>query len=79
MQATKLYAPLNIAGSTVLITGASAGFGEAMAWRFAEAGCKLVLVARRLERLESLKAQLVDAYQVGVTPSGTWKLPWGRV
>ena len=43
--------------------GASSGIGQACAWRFAEAGCKLVLVARRAERLHALKAQLVEKYQ----------------
>lgn len=66
MQATKLYTPMDVAGQTVVVTGASSGFGEAMAWRFAEAGCRLVLVARRLERLELLGAQLLDAFQAEV-------------
>ncbi|GFR39750.1 hypothetical protein Agub_g233 [Astrephomene gubernaculifera] len=61
-----LYQPLNISEWTVLITGASSGFGEAMAWRFAEAGCRLVLVARRLDRLESLRDQLQFTYHVPV-------------
>lgn len=64
MQATALYTPLDIGGRVALITGASSGFGEAAAWRLAEAGCKLVVVARRGERLEALKAQLVDKYNV---------------
>jgi len=43
---------------TVMITGASSGFGEACARRFASAGARLVLMARRLERLEKLKGEL---------------------
>ncbi len=43
---------------TVLITGASSGFGEACARRFAAAGSKVILVARRADRLEKLKSEL---------------------
>ncbi len=42
----------------VLITGASSGIGEACARVFAQAGAKLILVARRQERLEQLAEQL---------------------
>jgi 3-hydroxy acid dehydrogenase/malonic semialdehyde reductase len=43
---------------TVFITGASSGFGEGCARRFAKEGWQLVLVARRLERLELLQKEL---------------------
>ncbi|HWH69511.1 MAG TPA: SDR family NAD(P)-dependent oxidoreductase [Candidatus Sulfotelmatobacter sp.] len=46
----------------VLITGASSGFGAAAARAFAAEGAKLLLGARRLERLEKVAAQ---ARQVG--------------
>lgn len=43
---------------TVLVTGATAGFGEATTRRFLAQGHKVIAVGRRLERLEALKASL---------------------
>ena len=42
--------------TTVLITGASAGFGHAIAERFLKDGARAVVCARRLERLQALSA-----------------------
>jgi NADP-dependent 3-hydroxy acid dehydrogenase YdfG len=43
---------------TVLITGATAGFGAACARRFHEAGAKVILTGRRQERLDELQRDL---------------------
>ena len=58
-----LYTQADIAGDVVLVTGATSGIGEACAWRFAEAGCKLVLTGRRSQRLDSLKASIEAKYE----------------
>ncbi|MGP5338356.1 SDR family oxidoreductase [Psychrobacter maritimus] len=49
-------------GKTILITGASSGLGEGMARLFAKLGYNLAICARRTERLENLKAELLAQY-----------------
>lgn len=48
----------SLSGKVVLITGASSGFGEDAARMFAQEGCKIILAARRLERLQALADQI---------------------
>jgi short-subunit dehydrogenase len=52
--------------SCVLITGASSGFGEEFARQYAEQGHSLVLVARRLDRLQRLAEALRQQFRVDV-------------
>jgi NADP-dependent 3-hydroxy acid dehydrogenase YdfG len=50
-----------IQNKVVVITGASSGIGEATALLLAERGGKVVLGARRLDRLKALAARIADA------------------
>jgi len=53
---------------TVLITGASSGFGQACARKFAAAGWRLVLAARRSERLKALRDELGGPSEIHLWP-----------
>jgi short-subunit dehydrogenase len=52
--------------SWVLITGASSGFGEEFARQYAEQGHSLVLVARRLDRLQTIAEALRQQFGIEV-------------
>ena len=47
--------------AVVLVTGASAGFGEAFVRRFVREGSRVVATARRMDRLQALAQELGDA------------------
>jgi serine 3-dehydrogenase len=73
---------------TILITGATAGFGAAAARRFADGGWNVVGTGRRAERLRSLLEELGDAFlplEVDMRDrdavEGLAKLsaPWGEI
>ena len=49
---------MKLRGKRVLITGASRGIGESLAYAFAEAGARVALVARGRDTIQSLAAEL---------------------
>lgn len=53
-------------GKRIIVTGASAGIGEACARRFAAAGAELLLAARREDRLKNLEKSLREEYGAAV-------------
>ena len=68
---------LSLCGKAALVTGASSGLGRHFASVLAEAGAKVVLTARRIERLEELAAELqskghnAHAVAIDVTDRGS--------
>lgn len=74
---------------TILVTGATAGFGQAIARRFVRDGHRVIATGRRAERLESLRGELgaellplpldvTDPAAVGALP-GSLPADWQRV
>jgi NADP-dependent 3-hydroxy acid dehydrogenase YdfG len=73
----------SLSGKWVLITGASSGFGEAAARAFAAQGGKLLLGARRVDRLEKIAAEIRQpgaghALDVSSTASVEKFVEWAR-
>jgi NADP-dependent 3-hydroxy acid dehydrogenase YdfG len=61
---------ISLKGRVVIITGASSGFGEHAARLFSREGCKVVVAARRLERLERMAEEL---YAAGGRPARPYR------
>jgi hypothetical protein len=53
---------------TILITGATSGFGKATAIKFAQHGDNLIITGRRKELLNELTKKLIDTYHIDVFP-----------
>jgi len=57
---------LDLDRKNVLVTGASSGIGRACAESFSARGCRLILAARRKDRLEALATELRERYEAEV-------------
>lgn len=55
-------------GKLTLITGASSGIGQACAETFAQAGSRVILVARRAERLEEIARRIHEDFGIAALP-----------
>jgi len=73
---------------TILITGATAGFGQAAARRFAADGWRIIGTGRRAERLQELQQELGDAFlpleidmrdREAVESLSKLSTPWGDI
>lgn len=56
----------DLKNNIAVISGASSGLGRQMSEAFARQGANLVLIARRIEKLEQVKKEL-EKYNVKVT------------
>lgn len=52
----------------ILVTGATSGFGKAIAEKFAAAGDHIIITGRRTDRLQSLATALSSAHGVNILP-----------
>jgi NAD(P)-dependent dehydrogenase (short-subunit alcohol dehydrogenase family) len=58
-------APFRLDGRVAILTGASSGIGTRLARALSGAGARVVIAARRVERLQALAGELQDAVAVG--------------
>lgn len=63
----KMKGPRSLGGKVAIVTGASSGIGEAVARALAENGAKVVLAARRKERLDRIRDEIAELGDVAVS------------
>lgn len=59
-----MHTLFDLTGKTALITGASSGLGEGFARILSSAGARVILAARRLDRLKTLAGELKNAFHI---------------
>src|SRR5438552_3654248 len=59
---------MSVKNKIIFITGASSGFGQACAELFAKKGAKLIIAARRIDKLKSIAKELKSKYKTDVLP-----------
>lgn len=59
---------MKLENKIVFITGASSGIGKAAAYQFAERGAKLILTARRIDRIQKLSEEIKNKFNVDALP-----------
>jgi 3-hydroxy acid dehydrogenase/malonic semialdehyde reductase len=59
---------LSLKDKIIFITGASSGIGKACAEQFAKQGAKLILTARRIEKIKNLSDELREQYKTDSLP-----------
>ena len=57
----ELFQPFSLEGKVALVTGASSGFGRHFATVLSRAGAKVVLAARRTDRIAAATREIIDA------------------
>jgi uncharacterized protein len=57
---------MNLSGRTTLITGASSGMGADFARQLAAMGSNLILVARRMDRLNHLRSEIFKNHKISI-------------
>lgn len=63
-----IASPFDLTGKVALVTGASRGIGEAIAWAYAAAGANVVISSRKLENIEAVAEKIAGNYPGRVLP-----------
>ena len=67
---SSLLEGLDLAGRVAVVTGSGQGIGRAIAWGLADAGCDVVLNARRINDLEETAAGVEERWRTALIAQG---------